>query len=446
MPATRPTTLPQRQEILSLAASGLTTAAIARELKLAPRTVRKWRSRTARAGLAGLTTRLGRPRRGPLAGAPDLVRYLALRLKRQHPTWGAAYVVKKLREHPALAGQGVPDPTSLWRYWRGFGQRLLLRRPRPQPKPPACGVVHGVWQLDFKESLPVPGVGPVTITHARDQAGRATVCHRIHPAERPEQVVVKLTSTQVQADCRIAFSTWGLPDAIRTDRASLFHDDDPSPFPTRLSLWWVGLGIEPQWIRRGLPEDNGSVERAHRTADERTLRGQRFAGADHLQQQLAADWHELNFECSSRARGCHHQPPVVAHPELVQPRRAYRPEWEAKVFELARVDAYLASRSWVRTVSGRGQVSLGNHHYHVNFALQRQTVQIHFDPDRREFVFTPLQPTGGPAVPDPAERRRPAYGLSAADLIGPLDLGLDQPVRQLSFLFPLKAIPAPAPA
>jgi hypothetical protein len=40
---------------------------------------------------------------------------------------------------------------------------------------------------------------------------------------------------------------------------------------------------------------------------------------------------------------------VVAHPELLQPRREYRPEWEGRLFELARVEAYLVSQgSWLR--------------------------------------------------------------------------------------------------
>ena len=86
--------------------------------------------------------------------------------------------------------------------------------------------------MDAKESVYVAGVGTVTIDQARDEFGRATVMHRIHPAEQPEQRIVKLTTAQVQQDCRIAFTEWGLPDAIQTDQASIFVDADPTPFPT----------------------------------------------------------------------------------------------------------------------------------------------------------------------------------------------------------------------
>jgi Homeodomain-like domain/Integrase core domain len=442
MPATRPTTIQQRQEILRLAERGMTVAAIAQALQLAPRTVRKWRQRAAAGREGALVSCMGRPTSGPLGTRSQLMRYVALRLKRKHLTWGATYIIKKMSEHPGLQGQALPDRTSVWRYLRPFSDRLRPARPRPEPRPSDGSVLHGVWQLDFKESVAVAGVGTTTITHARDLVGRVTVCHRVHVAQRPEQRILKLTTQQVQADCRVAFTQWGLPDTIRTDRASIFRDDDPSPFPTRLVLWWVGLGIEPQRIRRGVPEDNSAVERAHRTADERTLNGQTFSNPAHLQQQLDADWHELNWECPSRARDCHGQPPLVAHPELLQPRREYRPEWEARLFDLARVEAYLASHgSWLRTVSGRGQVTLANHWYVLGMAWRHQTVSIQYDLRQHDFLFTLVTPKNAPLPKNPEPRHCPAHGLSPAGLIGSIDLALAQPARQLSLLLPMPGHP-----
>lgn len=437
MPATRATTVQQRQEMVRLAESDLAAAAIGELLHLSVWTVRKWLRQNARGGLAGLATRLGRPRRGPLGNISALGRYLALRLKRQHPGWGAAYVVKQMSQAANLQGQTLPSATSVWRYWRSFEDRLCAARPRPEPKPEASGSVHGVWQLDFKESVAVAGVGPTTFTQARDLVGRATVLHRVHPAWEPEQRIVKLDTAQVQADCRIAFTQWGLPDAIRTDRASLFRDREDVPFPARLILWWVGLGITPQLIRRGRPQDNGSVERAHRTLVERTLDGQTFVDSDALQRQVDADWHELNFECPSRAQGCHGQPPALAHPELSVPRRPYRPEWEMRLFDLGRVATTLAGSSWVRGASTTGQVQLGGFVYGLSMRWAGQTARIQFDPSDWCFRFSQLRPSGpaGQALPMLDPITRPAQGLSAAELIGPIDLALAQPVRQLSLPF-----------
>ena len=57
------------------------------------------------------------------------------------------------------------------------------------------------------------------------------------------------------------------------------------------------------------------------------------------------------------------QPPLVAHPELLVPRRPYRPEWELDLFDLRRVDNYLATQTWIRKASEVGQVSLGGQRY-----------------------------------------------------------------------------------
>ena len=433
MPATRMTTVHQRQEMARLAAAGQPYQAIADQEGVSFWTVRKWVRRANVGGLAGLLTQFGRPARGPMANFDPLVRYVALRLKRQHMTWGAAYVVKKMSEHPLLHDKKLPEATTLWRYWRSFGDRLRKQRHPCEDKLPLSGVAHGVWQLDAKESVPVKGVGATTFNQARDEFGRVTVLHRIHPAEKPDQQIVKLSAEAVQQDCRIAFSQWGLPDAIQTDRASIFVDADPSPFPTPLTVWWVGLGIDHRLRERQTPKRNGSVERSHRTLNERTLVGQQFSSAAALQDQVDLDWHELNAECPSRARGCQGQPPLLAHPELLVPRRPYQPEWELELFELARVYRYLASQTWTRTVSQNGQVSLGGTHYGLGRSWAEQTVTVSFDAARRQFVFSQVrsQTAAGRRLAALAPVYRDAKRLSVEDLTG-LPAALSElPERQL---------------
>jgi hypothetical protein len=403
-----------------LAQEGLSYQAIAEQTAISFWTARKWIRQAQKGGLCALVSHLGRPATGPMGGTAFWVRYVALRLKRKHPAWGAAYVVQKMGEHPALKAERLPEATTLWRYWRTFGERLFPKRHAPQPALPASGTAHGVWQMDAKESVPVAGVGVTTFNQARDEFGRATVMHRVHPAERPDQRTVKLTAEKVQQDCRIAFTKWGLPDAVQTDRAAVFVDDDATPFPTRLTLWWVGLDIKPRLIPRHSPKRNGSVERAHRTLSERTLTGGHFTDADDLQRQVDADWDELNGICPSKARGCQGKPPLVAHPELLIPRRPYRPEWELDLFDLKRVDAYLANLTWTRTVSSVGQVMLGGYRYGLGSAWAGQTVSIRFDAQTRRFVFTQLRPQTkrGRPLPELAPISLPTKGLSVEDITG----------------------------
>jgi hypothetical protein len=170
---------------------------------------------------------------------------------------------------------------------------------------------------------------------------------------------------------------------------------------------------------------------------ERTLEHQTFENANHLQTQVDADWDELNTECPSRARGCHGQPPVIAHPELLTPRRPYRPEWERELFVLGRVDRLLNSLTWTRTVSQNGQVMLGGHPYGLGVAWAGQTVSISFEVHTRHFIFTQVRPDTkqGQRQPKLEPVSKPSCGLNLADFIGDQAMLVELPTRQLTFPF-----------
>ena len=89
MPATRVTTVQQRQAMARRVEAGQVYRSVAAEVNVSRWTVRKWARRARCGGEAGLVSVWGRPITGPMADCSPLVRYVALRLKRQHPTWGA---------------------------------------------------------------------------------------------------------------------------------------------------------------------------------------------------------------------------------------------------------------------------------------------------------------------------------------------------------------------
>jgi transposase InsO family protein len=122
-------------------------------------------------------------------------------------------------------------------------------------------------------------------------------------------------------------------------------------FPTRFVLWLKGLCIDHRVIRSGRPTDNAEVERCHRTLAAYVIQGQEPLSAVRLEAALDQAVHDLAYDLPSQAEGCRGRPPVEAHPELLQPRRAYRPEHELALFDLSRVDAYLAIFTWKYTVT-----------------------------------------------------------------------------------------------
>jgi len=82
-----------------------------------------------------------------------------------------------------------------------------------------------------------------------------------------------------------AFEAYGLPEAIRCDNGSPFGSRGAGGL-TRLSVWWLKLGVEPHFIRPASPQENGRHERMHRTLKQQTSRP---AAANAAEQQARFD-------------------------------------------------------------------------------------------------------------------------------------------------------------
>jgi hypothetical protein len=98
----------------------------------------------------------------------------------------------------------------------------------------------------------------------------------------------------VRAVFEAAFRDYGLPEKIRTDNGPPFASRAPAGL-SRLSMWWLQLGIQHERIQRGCPEQNGRHERMHRTLKQETARPPR-ASLRQQQEAFVAFRHEYNEE------------------------------------------------------------------------------------------------------------------------------------------------------
>jgi transposase InsO family protein len=83
------------------------------------------------------------------------------------------------------------------------------------------------------------------------------------------QAAEKSDTAWVQAIFEAAFREYGLPEAIRTDNGAPFASPAVAGL-SRLAVWWIKLGIVPERIQAGHPEQNGRHERLHRTLKQET--------------------------------------------------------------------------------------------------------------------------------------------------------------------------------
>lgn len=388
----RPLSDAERERIYEGRSQGKTIPAIALELNRSEAVVRKWSRRIRAEGIQGLRSRRrGRQAVGVLGSFDPRVRQAALVLKRTHRRWGADRVLIELRRDPQLSGLALPSRSRLALFFKQqCPDCVAWRQPRrPAPTAPSqATAVHEVWQLDNQEKIELADGEVAVICNIRDPFGAAMIGSRAFAAKTAKHWR-KLKWTEIRQMLREAFTEWQtLPDSFLTDNELSLAGTPHDPFPSKLTLWLRGLGIKHRFIRPHRPTDQPHIERNHRTLNDLTLDEESRANLSNLQQALDRERHVYNHEFPCRASNSAGRPPLVAHPELLQPRRPYQPEQELALFDLQRVYDFLADFVFERCVSATGMVSLGRCLYSVGRCHAGKRVTVRCDPVNYEWVFT----------------------------------------------------------
>lgn len=415
------TTFQERVLMSELATAGRTDLEIADTLGRSVWTVRKWRRLFQRKGRVGLTTQMGRPATGILSTLPLDLQTIIRGLRVAHPGWGPDTILATLRADPFWRTQRLPSRSRVAAFLKqeGLTRRYQRHVDLPQPTPQAPQAAHDEWQMDAQGVMQVEGVGKVSVINAIDVASRLKV------ESCPRAGTSKPAAADDSVTLRRAFVTFGVPKRLSLDHDTVFFDNTcQSPFPTRLHLWLLGLGIEVVFTRVRRPTDHALVERMHQTMTSQALLGQRWPNQDRLWVELDQRRSVLNHYLPVRA--LHHQAPLEAFPEAVFSERSYRPEWEENLLDLERVYQYLARGRWFR-YTNHGCVRLGTYNYYLDYHDDKQTMEITFDPSRVAFVCLPEESKPPIMVP--------AQGLTKADLMGDLATLLQLPAYQLALPF-----------
>lgn len=404
------TTYKQRSTFYQRHCQGETYEEIAQAMGVSRECVRNW-CRRQRAGL-GVQSQYHRKASGLLSRFSPIVRYVVLRLREEHPRWGASRIRHMVLQRCSLRGLPIPSIAQIGRYlhqWVRFRRKPSQKLERERPR--QADHVHECWQMDFKIGIALQNGRQVNLHTVRDPFGAACIGAMLHDAGRAGQRPRQITMEQARHTLRRCFAFWNtVPERLQTDnQTGLAAARQSNDFPTVFTLWLVGLGIQHVFIRSGHPTDNAEVERCHRTLTDYAITGKQDLPQSLLQHWLDLSVHQLNFELPSQAHDCHGKPPVEAHPDLLQPSRWFQPEKELAYFDLRHVYEYLAKLTWERTVSKVGRIDLGGCRYGVGSRFSGKRIVIHFDPVSCEFVLYDGQTL---------IRRHPAHGLSIEDLTG----------------------------
>lgn len=228
----------------------------------------KFIERYLRQGPAGLEERSRRPHESPNQTAEEIVAAI-LEARRRHPSWGGKKLLALI--HKRHRGWELPHRSTVCDILSRYGMvpKRRNRRRIGHPGKPTSLVLapNDLWSADFKGQFKT-GNGrycfPLTVADGFSryllgcQALNSTAVHEAKP------VFTRL------------FKEYGLPRRIRTDNGVPFATNTLARL-SRLSAWWVRLGVLPELIEPGRPQQNGRHERMHRTLKAEATRPPRRA-------------------------------------------------------------------------------------------------------------------------------------------------------------------------
>jgi len=252
----------ERLKFIARLLDGEKMAPMCREFGISRVTGYKIFNRYKECGLDALNDRSRRPYRHANK-LPFQVERTILSIKREYPTWGAPKIRDKvIKEYPMIK----PPAVSTIHAYKAEGTVLNAAH-----KP------NGLWCADYKGEFRLGNKKycyPLTITDYRSRY--------LFTCEGLESTRSDFAFSVFER----AFKDFGLPKAIRTDNGIPFASGNSLFGLSKLSVWWLRLGINIERIKPGHPEQNGRHERMHLTLKNEATRPASF---NFLQQQERFD-------------------------------------------------------------------------------------------------------------------------------------------------------------
>lgn len=196
---------------------------------------------------------------------PVQIEVMILNLKKEYPEWGAPKIREKIiRRHPDVKPPAISTIHAVLDR-HGLVKSALRRKRYKAEGTPLIHVQdpNDLWCADYKGDFMLGDRNycyPLTIT---DYASRFLLSCE------------SLSSTNENFAFEVftrAFKEYGLPLAMRTDNGCPFYSANALYGMTKLSVWWLRLGIGIERIRPGNPQENGRHERMHLTLKKETTR------------------------------------------------------------------------------------------------------------------------------------------------------------------------------
>jgi transposase InsO family protein len=350
-----------RIEFMNRIMQGERVSDLCREYGISRKTGVKFKQRFIRMGEAGLLDQSRAPKVIPHRTPPELVEVIVAERNR-HPTWGP----KKLKDVlERRLNTTLPSASTVGSILVRSGlverrKRRGARRAQPTGLSEA-NAPNDVWCIDYKGQFRLGDRSlcyPLTIT---DQFSRYILGCDAQGA---------ISEEAARELCQDVFQLYGVPSVIRSDNGTPFASTGLAGL-TKLSAFWMRLGIRCERIRPAHPEENGRHERMHRTLKFETARPAR-SNLLHQQERFDEFVEEFNRE--------------RPHEGLAMKRPAEVYEPSPRSYPIPLPEPTYPEHDDVLRVTRVGNVRLGNRQVFCSTALAGQDVGVREERDGRWLV------------------------------------------------------------
>lgn len=352
--------------VMRTLAEGTDFGRLCNEYDISRKTGYKWKERFLARGCAGLEDLSRRPKSSPNQLSEDVVCEI-IRIKMARESWGPRKVREVYgRKHPMLQ---LPSDSTFKRVLDKAG--LVKKRRRKAAD--SCGRIENriipdapndLWTVDFKGwwyTGDRQRCEPLTV---RDDFSRFVLC--ANPLADAKGITVRHQFERL-------FKTFGLPNAIRSDNGTPFACTQAPLGLSRLSAWWVALGINLDRIPPARPDQNGGHERMHRDI---AMEVERCPETNVKQQRAALEtWrHIFNYERPHEALG-------MDVPSNIYRRSEHK--WTEQDQELSYPTNFLkrkvSNSGWIKIYGTPIRISTALSGWHVGLrTMENQQYLVHF--------------------------------------------------------------------
>lgn len=304
--------------IVAIADGDESFSELCRNFGISRKTGYKWLERYEKIGPSGLENRLPVAKNHPHR-TPNEVADLLVQTRKDHPFWGP----KKLHAFLMSANPNLvlPALSTIGEILKNRGlirpRRRRLRVPLHTNPLGSSERPNAIWCADYKGHFALGDRSrchPLTIS---DEYSRYLFACEGMP--EPKTACARTHFERV-------FREFGMPERIRTDNGAPFATKAPGGL-SELSVWWLKLGIHPERIEPGKPEQNGRHERMHRTLKEEVTQPPCGTMAE---QQRAFDRFRREYNDLRPHEALGQKPPakVYARSARAYPERPSSPEYD----------------------------------------------------------------------------------------------------------------------